>query len=145
MNAQRNIGSFLRNTRSGVTAVAATAVTLMTIAGGMLIGAHDWLVDQRDTLKSASDAAGIAATIEMARVLDRDPDIGDADLEDELDKVARRYIELNLSHLSAERFAQVQSTLVVDVVPNRSDRTVEVSAEADLGGFLLTKHLLGTE
>ena len=145
MNVQRNIGRFLRNTRGGVTAVAALAATLMTIGGGVLIGDHAWLVDQRDTLKSASDAAGIAATIEMARMLDRDPDISDADLKRELDKVAKRYIELNLSHLSAARFAQFQSTLVVDVVPNRSDRTVEVSAAADLGGFLLAKRLLGTE
>ena len=145
MNVQRNIRRFLRDTRAGATALVAIAVTVMTIGGTVLIGDHVWFVDQRDTLKSASDAAGIAATIEMARLLDRDPNISDADLKDELDKVATRYIELNLSHLSDERFAQAQSTLEVEVVPNRSDRTVEVSTKADLGGFVLAKHLPYTE
>ena len=48
---------------------------------------------------------------------------------------------LNLGHLSAERLAQATSTLVVTVVPNRAQRTVDVSVEADLGGTILSRHM----
>ena len=141
MNIRRHIKSFLRDTRAGATAIVAAVVTLMTLGGTALIGDHVWLVDQRDSLKSALDAAGIAATLEMDRLLNQDPDISDSDLVDELQKVATGYIELNLSYLPAERLAQAKSTLVVEVTLDRVQRTVNIAAEADLGGPVLAKIL----
>ena len=135
------IGRFLRGTRAGATALVAATVTVMTLGGLALITDHLWLVDQRDTLKSASDAAGIAATLEMARLLGQNSGISDSQLEDALQKVAKRYVQINLSHLPADRLARATSTLVVEVRPDRGQRTVDVAAEADLGGTLLSKHI----
>ena len=53
---------FVSDARAGATAIAAVAVTVMTVGGAALIGDHAWLLDQRDVLKAAADAAGIAAT-----------------------------------------------------------------------------------
>ena len=132
---------FLRNTRAGATAIAAAAVTIITMGGAAVLGDHVWLVDQRDALKSAAAAAGVAATIEMGRLMDTQPGISDAVLETKLSAVARRYVLLNLQHLSAERLARATSTLVTTVVPNRAQRTVDVSVEADLGGTVLSRHM----
>ena len=91
---------FVRDTRAGATAIAAAAVTVMTVGGAALISDHAWLVDQRDVLKTAADAAGIAATLEMTRLA------GEAHTDDELKEVLKpivlRYILLNLEHLSAD-------------------------------------------
>ena len=135
------IRRFLRDTRAGATAIAAAAVTVMTVGGAALVGDHVWLVDQRDALKSASEAAGIAATLEMGHLMDTQPGISDADLETKLNAVARRYVMLNLEHLPAERLARATSTLVTTIVANRAQRTVDVSTEADLGGTILSRHM----
>ena len=135
------IRQFLRNTRAGATAIAAAAVTVMTVGGAALVGDHVWLVDQRDALKSASAAAGIASTLEMGRLMDTQPGISDADLQTKLSAVARRYVLLNLQHLSAERLARATSTLVITVVSNRARRTVDIAVEADLGGTILSRHM----
>ena len=135
------IRRFLRDTRAGATALAAAAVTIMTVGGAALVGDHVWLVDQRDALKSASEAAGVAATLEMGHLMDTQPGISDADLETKLSAVARRYVMLNLEHLSAERLARATSTLAIAVVPNRAQHTVDVSVEADLGGTILSRHM----
>ena len=102
---------------------------------------HVWLVDQRDVLKNAADAAAVAATIEMKRRLAANPRIGDDALETALQPVAERYVEVNLAHLSAERLERAKDTLVVEVDPDRGGGTVDVSAEADLGGTLLASRL----
>ena len=135
------IRCFLRGTRAAATAIAAAAVTVMTVGGAALVSDHVWLVDQRDALKSASEAAGVAATLEMGHLMDTQPGISDADLKAKLSALAQRYVMLNLGHLSAERLAQATSTLVVTVVPNRAQRTVDVSVEADLGGTILSRHM----
>ena len=93
---------FVRDTRAGATAIAAAAVTVMTVGGAALIGDHAWLIDQRDVLKTAADAAGIAATLEMTRLAGQART--DEELEAELSPVAERYILINLEHLSPERF-----------------------------------------
>ena len=135
------IRRFLRDTRAGATAIAAAAVTVMTVGGAAMVGDHVWLVDQRDALKSASEAAGIAATLEMGHLMDTQPGISNADLETKLNAVARRYVMLNLEHLPAERLARATSTLVTTIVANRAQRTVDVSVEADLGGTILSRHM----
>ena len=136
-----NILRFLCDARAGATAMVSTAVVVITVGASALVTDHKWLVDQRDVLKSAADAAGIAATLEMTRILDAQPTISDADLRVALEPVARRYVELNLGHLSRDRYDQAIATLVVDIVLQRARRTVDVSAEADLGGTLLAHHI----
>ena len=78
---------FVRGTDGGATAIAVAVVTVMTVGGAALITDNVRLVSQRDTLKTASEAAGVAATLEMARLLDHDPGISDSQLTDELLKV----------------------------------------------------------
>ena len=116
-----SIWTFARSTRAGATGLAAAALTLMTLGGVALVTDHVWLVDQRDTLKSASDAAAVAATIEMGRLLNQDPTISDADLTDALTHVARNFVLINLSHLSPERNAQAVDTLIIRIVPGPHD------------------------
>ena len=132
---------FLRETRAGATAVAAAAVTVMSVGGAALIIDHLWLVDQRDTLKSAADSGSIAATHAMNRMLAADSTASDDDLKAGLGPVARRYVELNLGHLSAERLARAKDTLVVEIAINRAASRVEVAARADLGGTLFARAL----
>ena len=102
---------------------------------------HVWLVDQRDTLKAASNAAAIAAAQEMNRVLAGNPDIGDDDLQAALQPVAKAYALANLLDLSGARLTRAKATLVVEVEPDRSQNTVDVNVQADLGGFLLAGRL----
>ena len=137
----RTPGRFFRDARAGATALVAAAVAVMTVGGTALIGDHVWLVDQRDALKAASDAAGVAATKEMVRLTDAQPNISDADLKVALEEVSKRYVKLNLEYLPADRLAQARNTLKVEVTPNRSLRTVDVLVMADLGGTVLSRHL----
>ena len=136
-----NILRFLCETRAAATAMASVAVVVITVGASALVTDHKWLVDQRDVLKTAADAAGIAATLEMTRIINAQPTISDADLKAALEPVAQRYVELNLRHLSRERYAQAIATLVVEITPQRLQRTVDVSAEADLGGTILAHHV----
>ena len=113
----------------------------MTVGGAALVIDHVWVVGQRDTLKAASNAAGIAATLQMKRVVADDPGISDDDLTAALQPAARRYVVANLSHLSGERYERALDTLVVEVQPDRTRSTVDVTAQADLGGFLFASRL----
>ena len=134
---------FVRDTRAGATAIAAAAVTVMTVGGVALIGDHAWLIDQRDVLKTATDAAGIAATLEMTRLAGQTHT--DEELEAELEPVARRYILLNLEHLPPKRYEAAKESLLEDggvtLEIDRDENTVDVTAVADLGGTLFSRHL----
>ena len=132
---------FLRETRAGATAFAAAAVTVMAVGGAALIIDHLWLVDQRDRLKSAADSGSIAATHAMNRMLEADSTASDATLKAGLGPVARRYVELNLAHLSAERLARAKGTLAIELAIDRAASRVEVTAKADLGGTLFARAL----
>ena len=127
--------------RAGATAFTAMGVTLMTLGGAALIGDHVWLVDQRDFLKAAAESAGIAATKELNRLESERPDLSDADLHAELQRVAERYVELNLKFLPPDRLALALATMDVDVDVDRTLRTVAVSLQADVGGTLLARHI----
>ena len=131
----------LRDTRGGATAIAAVAVTVITVAGAAFITDHNWLVDQRDTYKAAADAAGVAATLELNRQLDADPTMTDAALSAILKPIATRYVVLNLQHMPSERLQLAMETLVVDITPDRSRRMVDVAVQADSGDFLLAGQL----
>ena len=132
---------FLRDTRGGATAIVAAVVTVLTVGGTALLGDHLWLVDQRDTLKSASEAASVAATLEIDRQLAKNPEIAAAALEAAVAAVARRYVELNLAHLPEDRLRRAKETLKVTVSVNHAQRTVGMETEADLGGTLFSRHL----
>ena len=108
--------------------MAAVAVTVMTVGATALVTDQAWLVDQRDVLKTATDAAAVATTLELFRQLDLQPGISDADLAAILEPIARRYILLNLVHLEADRYARAEQSLVVQVTPNGIQRAVAESA-----------------
>ena len=134
---------FVSDARAGATAIAAVAVTVMTVGGAALIGDHAWLLDQRDVLKAAADAAGIAATLEMTRLAGQTHT--DEELEAKLSPVAKRYILLNLEHLSPERYEAAKTSLNeplgLELDIDRDTNTVAVTARADLGGTLISRHL----
>ena len=130
---------FVRDTRAGATAIAAAAMTVMTVGGAALIGDHAWLIDQRDVMKTAADAAGIATTLEMTRLAGRART--DEELEAELKPVAERYILINLEHLSPERFEAAKESLEITLDIDRDENAVDVTVAADLGGTLLSRHL----
>ena len=132
---------FLRDTRAGATAVVATAVTVMTIGATALLVDHLWLVDQRDMLKNASDAASIASTAEMNRQIQLRPDISDADLKTLLEPIATRYARLNLMSLPPDRLQEALNTLNIEVVVDRGKETIDIAIAADMGGTLLSQHL----
>ena len=132
------IGRFLCGVRGGATAIVAGAVTVMTVGASALIVDHNWLVDQRDVLKSASDAAAIAATIEMKRL---PPETSDAALHDALRQTAHNYAALNLEYLRGDRLARAKDSLSVEVTPHPGRNSVDVVAKANLGGTLFSRHL----
>ena len=113
-------------------------MTVLAVGASALIVDHNWLVDQRDVLKSASDAAAVAATIELKRL---PPETTDEALQASLLQIAQNYVSLNLAYLPEERLARAKETLTVEVTPDRAQSTVDVAARADLGGTLFTRHL----
>lgn len=128
---------FIRGTRAGATAVTAAAVTVMTVFGAALIVDHVWLVDQRDRLKTAANAASVAATLELRRQPDAK---SDEDVNRELQAVSERYVRFNLAaNLAESSEARMRETLVVSIDVDRGQGTVGVSARADLGGTLLSR------
>ena len=137
----RRVRAFVKDTRAGATAIASAAVTVMTVGGAALIVDHVWLYDQRDVLKTAAEAASIAATLDIDRQLAKDSRISDADLKTALEPVARRYVLVNLAHLAPKRFKRARKTLEVALDLDRSQRTVGVTARADLGGTLFSRNL----
>ncbi|MDE0104646.1 MAG: VWA domain-containing protein [Bryobacterales bacterium] len=135
------MADFVEQERAAATAFMAMFVVLVAVGGGAFIIDHVALVDQRDTLKEASNAAAIATTLEMRRVLTDNPGISDEDLKAALEPLARGYIIANLQHLSGDRYQRAVDTLVVEVLPDRGQSTVDVNTQADLGGFLFASML----
>ena len=135
------LSDFVRDTRGGATSYVTAWVAVMVVAAAALIVDHNWLFSQRDTIKSASDSAAVAATIEMRRPGVLDQFKTDGELKDHLKKVAENYMLLNLTHLSAEQFEEAKESLYVDVDPDREAKSVSVSASADLGGTLFSREL----
>ena len=127
---------FVRGTHAAATSLMAVLVAIMAVGGGALITEHVWLLDQRDTLKAATDAASIATTQEMGRLLDADHTLSDDALRPSLESVARAYIEANLLHLSGERLQRAKDTLAIGITIDRGTSRVQVTAETDLGGGL---------
>ena len=129
---------FLQDVTGGATSITAAMVAVMAVGGTALISDHLWLVDQRDLLKSAADAAALAATLERNRLPDG---LSDRKRDKALRATAKRYVKLNLAHLPKDRYERAVETLTVKVFPNRNQDTVGVTAEADLGGTLFASRL----
>ena len=132
---------FAHDTRAAATSLVAAFVSIMAVGASALLIEHVWLVDQRDTLKAASNAAAIAGTLEMRRALADDPDIGHDELKAALKPSVEGFVLANLLHLSEDRFARAKATLVIEVRPDRDQGTVNVKTRADLGGFLFATTL----
>lgn len=131
---------FLRETRAGATAIAAAAVTVMTFGGTALIVDHVWLGNQRDLLKAATDAAAIAATLEFQNFSDT---MSDEDAAARLHPIAERYVRFNVAgNLPEASRTKMVETLDVKVEVDQSLGSIDVTADADLGGTLLSKWLL---
>ena len=129
---------FVRDRRAAATALTAALLTVMSLAGIAFAGDHMWLVYQRDLLKAATDAAGIAATRALTTL---SSSLTDAQVKAALQPIAERYILANIPAGSRDRVA---NSLTVDLTPNRSAGTVDVSASADLGGAVFGSWLWGT-
>ncbi|MDE0410089.1 MAG: hypothetical protein OXN81_19760, partial [Alphaproteobacteria bacterium] len=117
------------------------AVAVMSVVGFAFIIDHIWLIDQRDVLKGAADAAAIAATHEMDRRIAADSDITPTDLYAAVNLVAWNYAKLNFAWMSEDRLDRAKETLRVDASPQRVQGTVDVVLTADLGGTLFSRHL----
>ena len=137
----RSLSRYCRCVRGGATALAASFVTIMTLGGSALIIDHQWLSDQADLLKSASDSAAIASTQVFQDLIDSGFSVSESVVDARLKSVARRYVLGNFAHLPLDRYTKFVDSLHIDVIPDRSQRRVRVKVTANLGGTLLSKHL----
>ena len=132
---------FWRDTGAAATALMGVAVVVMSVGAGAFITDHLWVVDQRDKLKSATDAASVAAMVEMNNILLDTPDIGDQELHTVVEDVARRFVIANFADLPPDRYAQAVDSLQLEVTVDREESALSVQAEADLGGYLFSSML----
>ena len=88
-------------------------------------------------MKSAPDAAAIAAILELQELSST---VSDEDAATRLQPIADRYVRLNLAaNLPTGKRDEILGTLEVSVTVDRGLGSIDVSAEADLGGTLLAK------
>lgn len=132
---------FLSDTRAGATAIAAVAMATVALGAVALVGDHMSLVGQRDVLKTAADAAAVAATLKLSEL---PASMTDDDVDGALQPVAERYVSVNvLGNLPEGVRARARDTLRVTVAADRALGTVEVVARADLGGTPIAKRFFG--
>ena len=135
------IARFARETRGGATAIAAAAVTVMTVFGAALIIDHVWLVHQRDLLKLATDSAAVAATLELQKL---PRSLSDADAAARLQPTADRYVRFILGeNLRGDLRERVLTSLDVKVEVERARGFLEVLADTELGETLLAHRFMG--
>ena len=128
---------FVRCRRAAATALTAAVMTLMSVAGIALTSDHTHLVYQRDILKAATDAATLATTRHLWTL---GQNLSDEDVKAALMPIARRYILANIPESRRERATE---TLTVTLVPDRTAGTVDITAEADLGGIIFGSWMYG--
>ena len=128
---------FLAETRAGATTFVAVGITIMIVGCAALIIDHDHLVGQRDLLKSAADAASMAATLELPEL---PRTLSDADTESRLLAVARKYAVLNvLGNVDDPDLESDDVVVVLDV--DRAAGTVSATVQADIGETLMASWL----
>ena len=135
--AQQTHHGFVRCRRAAATALTAAVMTLMSLGGIALTSDHTHLVYQRDILKAATDAATLATTRHMWTL---SPDLSDEELETTLRPMGLRYI---LANIPESRRSRAAATLTMTLVPDRTVGTVDISAEADLGGIIFGRWMYG--
>lgn len=113
-------------------------VATIALGGGAFITDHIVLVEQRDTLRAAASAAGVAATQQLKTL---PASMSDEDVQTRLTETARAWVLANFADRSADTYTRIGDTLIVTVTPDRENGTVEVRASADLGGTVLSRHL----
>lgn len=139
--AKNRLFRFWRDTGAAATALMGVAVVVMSVGAGAYISDHLWIFDQRDKLKSATDAASVAAMVEMNDILLENPDIDDEELHTVVEDVARRFVTANLADLPPDRYANAVESLQLEVTVDQPESGLSVQAEADLGGFLFSSML----
>ena len=128
---------FFADRRAIGTALAAAFFTLIGLGGIALAGDHIWLTYQRDLLKIAADAAGLAAA---SRLPTFGSDKTDEEVKAALRPVVRRYI---LANVPKAKRKQARDTLELELTPNRAAGTVFIEVKADLGGIVFGRWLYG--
>ena len=129
---------FGRDTQAAA-GIAAAFLSVVILGGTTLVVDHLWLVDHRDSLKSAADAAVVAGTLRVME-LSENPD--DDFVKSEVQAVAERYVRLNLlPNLAASDRAKASETLQVTLPGFNRSKVLNVEASADLGGTLLANLL----
>ena len=131
------IHSFVRCRRAAATALLAAVMTLMSVGGIAMVSDHAYLVYQRDTLKAAADAATTATT---RHLLTLSPGLTDAQVGAVLESMAERYILANMPESQREDVAE---SLVLTLDADRGAGTVNIVAQADLGGIIFGSWLYG--
>ena len=130
---------FVHDTRGGATAFAAAGVVVMTVAGAALIVDHVHLIDQRDLLQSAADAASMAATRELGELPSSMPE---TDVRERLLPVARKYATFNvLQNVKDPDLTADDIAVALDI--DRRAKTVSATVSADIGKTLMADWLLG--
>ena len=128
---------FLRDTRGGATSIVVMGVIIMTLGGAALIVDHNHLVGQRDILKSAADAASLAATLEMNKL---PTTMSEEDVRNTVAPVAQKYAVLNvLGNVSDPNMTEADVSVTFEV--DQSERTVGTIIEADTGSTLIASWL----
>ena len=139
--ARAAVTRFVRETRGGATAITAACVTVMAVLATGLIIDHVWLVHQRDMLKASTDAAAVAATLELQQL---PRSVSDGDAQVQLQPTADRYVRFNLGeNLSGDRRERILNSLQVKVKVERARGSLEVIADTELGETLLSQWFLG--
>ena len=131
------IPSFVRCRRAAATALAAAVMTLMSVGGIAMVSDHAHLVYQRDILTAAADAATIATTRHLVTL---SPSLTAAEVDAALEPVAERYVLANIPESLRENVA---GSLVLNLTANKSAGTVNIVAQADLGGIIFGSWLYG--
>ena len=133
-----HIKRFLASRRAAGPAIPVVAAfIIMSLVGIAFVGDHNYLVQQRDALKAASAAAGLATALRMNSL---DSGLNDAELKAALIPTARRYILANLPEKWRARAAE-PGNLSIRLTPNRAAGTVDVRADAALSGIVFGRWL----
>ena len=132
-------GRFLRDGHGGATTIVAVGVTVMTLGGAALIIDHNHLVAQRDILKSAADAASMAATLELNQLPDT---LTEDQVRDRVLAAAHKYGVLNvLGNIADPDLTADDVEVTFDI--DRGLRIVSSLIEARTGSTLASGWLYG--
>ena len=120
------LARFLNDTRGGATAIAAVGATIITVLSTAFIAEHNWMVSYRDALKSAANAANIAATQQLRSF---PTSMSDYAVEAGLMSIAERYVRLNMWEIHRANPDAID-TIAITLDADRQAETVNISVTA---------------